>query len=351
MASHAHLCSIVPPHILHRLADADDLALRHRARQTLALSDRLRGRRGALAATLAAVISAGAKRRTVYDARHGTALPGKLVRTEDGSSSADVAVEEAFTGAGDTYDFYHSVFDRNSIDDHGFRLDSTVHYSVHFDNAFWDGRQMVYGDGDGVIFKTFTSCLDIVGHEITHGVTSYEADLAYHDQPGALNESISDVFGSLIKQWRLGQSAADADWLIGAGLLGPTIKGRALRSMSQPGTAYDDPILGKDPQPADMKHFVKTADDDGGVHINSGIPNHAFYVAAIDIGGRAWEKAGAIWYDALTKYLRPNSGFQAAAAATVIAAAVRFGQGSLEQKAVRKAWDRVGVEAHASVTT
>jgi len=346
-----HVCCIVPPYLLDRLAESDDAALRERARQTLVWSERLRGRRAAFAGGPAGTTSTGMKQRTVYDARHGTNLPGTLVRSEDGPPSPDPVVEEAFKGAGDTYDFYKTVFDRNSIDDRGLRLDSTVHFSVRFNNAFWDGRQMVYGDGDGVIFKGFTQCLEVIGHELTHGVTGDEANFAYADQPGALNESMSDVFGVLVKQWHLGHDARSASWLIGEGVLGPTINGVALRSMKAPGTAYDDPILGKDPQPADMKHFVTTIDDDGGVHINSGIPNHAFYLAAIEIGGRAWEKAGAIWYDALTKYLRSHSGFQAAADATLAAATVRFGDGSLEQKAVRKAWGQVGLASRALVTT
>jgi len=348
---HRDVCSIVPPYVLSRLADSDDPDLRQRARRAVALSERLRGRRPAFAGLIGAAVPAGVKRRTVFDARHGTNLPGTLVRSEDGPPSPDRAVEQAFAGAGDTYDFFKAAFGRNSLDDRGMRLDSTVHFGVEFNNAFWDGRQMVYGDGDGIIFKEFTSCLEVIGHELTHGVTSFEADLTYHDQPGALNESMSDVFGSLAKQWHFGQTASGADWLIGAGLLGPRIKGVALRSMKAPGTAYDDPLLGTDPQPAHMKHFVKTTDDDGGVHINSGIPNHAFYLAAIAIGGPAWEKAGAIWYDALTGHLRPNSGFQAAADATVMAARIRFGTGSREESAVQGAWDRVGLTARAVLTT
>src|SRR5678815_4747497 len=127
----------------------------------------------------------------------------------------------------------------------------------------------------------------------------YEAKLTYSQHPGALNESMSDVFGSLVKQYSLNQSAADADWLIGAGLLAAGVNGVALRSMKAPGTAYDDRVLGKDPQPAHMKDYVNTISDNGGVHINSGIPNHAFYVVATELGGFAWEKAGKIWYVAL----------------------------------------------------
>src|SRR5699024_6933438 len=117
---------------------------------------------------------------------------------------------------------------------------------------------------------------------------------------GALNESLSDVFGSLIKQYTLGQTAADADWLIGTGLLAPRVTGKALRSMKEPGTAYDDDVLGKDPQPSTMDGYVNTGRDNGGVHINSGIPNRAFYLVATALGGNAWERAGQIWYDVLT---------------------------------------------------
>ena len=152
-----------------------------------------------------------------------------------------MAVNEAFDYSGATYDFYLTAYNRNSIDDNGMRLDSSVHYDSNFDNAFWDGQQMVYGDGDQTIFDRFTKCLDVVGHELTHGVTAATANLDYQGQSGALNESMSDVFGSLVKQMSLGQTADQADWLIGAGLFMPGIHGVALRSMSNPGTAYDDP--------------------------------------------------------------------------------------------------------------
>jgi Zn-dependent metalloprotease len=337
-------CYIVPPNILDHISRTGDEPQRARARRTIAVTEQARGRRTATGAMMLGTLSTGTKRRTVYDTHNSTTLPGELVRGEDGPASQDLAVEQAFAGSGDTYDFYRQILKRNSIDDHGMRLDSTVHFDRDFDNAFWNGQQMVYGDGDGVIFTNFTGCLDVIGHELTHGVTSHTADLDYQDQPGALNESMSDVFGSLVKQWKLRQTAKQADWLIGAGLLAPGIKGKALRSMKEPGTAFDDPQLGQDPQPADMKHYDPTPDDNGGVHINSGIPNRAFFLVADAIGGFAWEKAGLIWYDALTKLLKHDSDFQAAASATLTAASMRFGPGSLEQKAVRSAWNTVGVE-------
>ena len=167
-------------------------------------------------------------------------------------------------------------------------------------------------------------------------------------QPGALNESMSDVFGSLVKQYALKQTAEKADWLIGAGLFTRKVKGVALRSMKAPGTAYDDPTIGKDMQPAHMRDYVKTSSDNGGVHINSGIPNHAFYLTAVEIGGKAWEKAGKIWYITLRDRLRETSDFQEAANLTFEVAASLFGKESKEQKAVSKGWEGVGLPPKSS---
>ncbi len=223
------------------------------------------------------------------------------------------------------------------------RLDSTVHYGKDYDNAFWNGQEMVYGDGDGDLFRRFTVSLDVIGHELTHGVTGAEADLDYEGEPGALNEHFSDVFGSLLKQWHLKQKAPDADWVIGAGLFTPKVKGVGLRSMKAPGTAYDDPVLGKDPQPAHMKDIYRGPEDDGGVHINSGIPNRAFYLAAVALKGFAWEKAGRIWYIALRDRLRRTADFATAAKTCTALAAELFGPGGVEETAVREAWKKVGL--------
>ena len=331
--------------MLRHLAQHGPARLRPIAFRSLEQTEHLRGQR-AMLANLGAVALAtptGTKRRTIYDVGHGTQLPGTLVRSEGGPNGKDLEVKEAYKYSGVTYDFYREVFGRNSIDDRGLRLDSSVHYSTKYDNAFWNGMQMVYGDGDGVIFQRFTRCLDVVGHELTHGVTQNEAALEYHDQPGALNESFSDVFGSLVKQWSLKQTAAKADWLIGAQLLAPGVKGKALRSMAAPGTAYDDPNLGKDPQPAHMKDYYQGSDDSGGVHINSGIPNYAFYLVATSLGGNAWNRAGKIWYDTLCQQLRPNASFKDAANATLASAGKFYGNRSVECDAVKSAWSTVGV--------
>ncbi|MBI5839260.1 MAG: M4 family metallopeptidase [Chloroflexi bacterium] len=301
----------------------------------------------------AAMMRAPTKQRNVYDAKNGSQLPGTLVRTEGDPISTDTAVNEAFDGAGATYDMFFEVYGRNSIDNNGMRLDSTVHYQKGFDNAFWDGKQMVYGDGDEdlppaeQLFRRFTASLDVIGHELTHGVTQFEANLNYFSQPGALNESMSDVFGSLVKQRLRGDTAGQADWIIGEGLFTSNVNGVGIRSMKAPGTAYNDPVLGKDPQPAHMSNYVNTIEDNGGVHINSGIPNHAFYVASIEIGGNAWEKAGQIWYKTLADKLNSTSNFQDAANLTFEAAGELFGANSLEQNAVKKGWEEVGIAVGA----
>jgi Zn-dependent metalloprotease len=258
----------------------------------------------------------------------------------------DPAADEAYDGLGATWDLSARVYGRNSIDDHSLPLVGVVHYGVDYDNAFWDGHRMVFGDGDGTLFNRFTAALEVIGHELTHGVIGAELGLDYMGQSGALNESISDVFGALVKQHHLGQRAEEADWLIGAGLLRSSVQGVALRSMKAPGTAYDDPVLGQDPQPAHMDGYVTTNADNGGVHTNSGIPNHAFYLLASALGGHAWERAGWIWYDALhDARVRPGAHFATFAQATVRSAMHRFGAGTEEVRAVVAAWDRVGVEA------
>jgi Zn-dependent metalloprotease len=338
------VCCIVPPHILRSIAQHGDKRQKAAAWATLTDSEQFRGERRIQADRVSAgVVVTGTKRRTIYDARHGYSLPGRLVRGETDPKSKDAAVNEAFDGSGATYDFFFRNFDRRSIDGRGFRLDSTVHYGVNYDNAFWNGRQMVYGDGDGEVFRRFTSALDVIGHELTHGVIQYEANLSYRDQAGALNESFSDVFGALVKQFKRRQTAQEADWLIGAGLFLPGVNAQGIRSMKQPGTAYDDPILGKDPQPAHMRDFIRTVEDNGGVHLNSGIPNHAFYQLAVRLRGYAWEHAGRIWYRALCMYLRSNASFADAVNMTLRAASELYGSNSKEQKATREAWAEVGL--------
>jgi len=343
---------ITPPHILKRLLENSDSKIRDAALRTLLASSRLRGERAirGLVASAAAASSQG--RRTVFDCANSTFLASAtLGRSEDGDISGDEAVNRAFAGLGDTRDFYKEVFDRDSLDGRGMRLNGYVHYGSQYNNAFWDGSQMVFGDGDGVLFTDFTKSLDVIAHELTHGVTEFTAGLDYHNQSGALNESISDVFGSLVKQWAAKQTADQADWLIGAEVFTPEIDADALRSMKAPGKAYNSPALGRDPQPDHMSKYAHLPDsddgDNGGVHINSGIPNRAFYLTATAIGGFAWEAPGHIWYAAL-QASAAQTNFQEFADTTFLKAGQFYGSQSTEQQAVLSAWKEVGIRISGS---
>ena len=358
MHKHLPVNCIVPPHMLRNIASHGTPQQKNLAIDTIKLSAQMRGQRQALADFSAAAfrVATGGKDRVIYDVKNGSSLPGTVVRKEGEGPSTDVAVNEAYDGSGVTYDLYNNVYQRNSIDGNGMRLDSSVHYRKGYDNAFWNGEQMVYGDGDEDLpeserlFNRFTIAIDVIGHELTHGVTQFEAKLQYFQQPGALNESLSDVFGSLVKQYQLQQLASEADWIIGAGLFTSNVNGVGIRSMKAPGTAYDDPVLGKDPQPAHMKDYVNTINDNGGVHINSGIPNHAFYITALELGGFAWERAGQIWYVTLRDKLTASSNFQSCANLTYQTAGQLFGAGSVEQQAVKKGWAEVGLTVDGNGT-
>ena len=355
-----HRCAIVPPYMLEALAESDEPRVAEHAREALELDAELRAsrrtptarptskrapRREDVGETAPGAHGTG-PHRTISDAKGAQRLPGTTVRTEGQAETGDVAVTEAYDGLGATWQLWSDGYERDSLDGKGMPLLATVHYGRNYDNAFWDGSQMVFGDGDGVIFERFTKSLDVIGHELAHGVTEHTAGLLYQGQSGALNESVSDVFGVLVKQHRLGQSAAQADWLIGAELFNASVQGRAIRDMRNPGTAYDDPRLGTDPQPAHMDDYVDTRDDNGGVHINSGIPNRAFVLAALAIGGNAWEVPGAIWYAVLSgDGIRADCDFATFAGLTVTAAATAHGEGSEQQVAVRSAWEQVGVLA------
>jgi Zn-dependent metalloprotease len=335
---------ILPSGLLRRVAaETDDVDLRRTALDALAFDARFRiARAEASARTLRDPHTTfarlgGTAQVSVYDQHHATTqTPGKLVRGQGQPPVADVAVDQAYDGLEATYDFYWSVFSRDSIDGAGMPIAGCVHFGRAYPNAFWDGAgHMFFGDGDGTMLTQTTAGLDVIGHELTHGVTQSEANLTYSGQSGALNESISDVFGSLVKQKVLGQDAAGADWLIGADIVGPALK-PALRSMKDPGHAnpHDD-------QPATMAGYVVGGD----VHTNSGIPNHAFYVVATTYGGNAWEVPGEIWYAALCdRALRPSSTFARFARVTLDHAQRQYGRSSKEAHAVQAGWDAVQVK-------
>jgi Zn-dependent metalloprotease len=332
---------IVPPYLLARIAELDDAKFAHAARSARRALEQAAPMRAArllfsLDESNNLVVEVGdGPNRTISDAANSETLPGMEVRREGEEPTGDPAADEAYDGLGATFALFSEVYKRNSINGAGLPLDATVHYGEDYDNAFWDGERMVFGDGDGEIFRRFTIS--------THGVTQYTASLEYQGQSGALNESVSDVFGALVEQYTLDQTTAEASWLIGEGLFTDEVEGTALRSMKAPGTAYDDDVLGKDPQPAHLDDYIETDDDNGGVHLNSGIPNRAFYLVAEALGGNAWERAGQIWYDTLTGPLGEKSTFAEFATATIEAAAARYGGSSRETDAVRAGWAGVGV--------
>lgn len=352
---------IVPPYMLREIIENGTAEQRQQALRNIVSAEAIRVQREVIAKEgppeSFMEATASGPNRVIFSADNGSTLPGRELRAEGGPPTGDPAADEAYDGAGATYALFSEAFNRNSIDGNGMRLDSTVHFRTGYDNAFWNGRQMVYGDGDEDLpidqrlFNRFTIAVDIIGHELGHGVTQHTANLIYQGQSGALNESMSDVFGSLVKQRLLGHDAATADWIIGQGLFTANVNGVGIRNMREPGTAYNDPVVGKDPQPGHMRNYVSTQADNGGVHINSGIPNRAFYVTAINLGGFAWEKAGQIWYATLQSKLSESSNFATAAAKTYEAARDLYGQGSLEQQAVRAGWAEVGIDVEQSGPT
>jgi len=353
----AHRSWIVPPYLLARIAVQPELGhAAVAARRTLDRDAPFREFRctdehppsppAVRAETAPVDRRPGHPYRRISDAGRTEVLPGRLVRSEGEPDTGDEAVTEAYDGLGDMFGFLFEAYGRDSIDGAGMPLDATVHYGRDYDNAFWDGERMVFGDGDGEIFVGFTNSLSVIGHELAHGVTERTANLRYQGQSGALNEHVSDVFGALLEQYVRRQEARDASWLIGEGLFTDQVEGEAIRSMIAPGTAYDDDVLGRDPQPAHLRDYIVTTDDNGGVHLNSGIPNRAFVVAALRLGGPAWERAGRVWYDTLTSdRIGRDTDFAGFAAATRDAARARFGDTSAEALAVAEGWAEVGVLA------
>jgi bacillolysin len=231
------------------------------------------------------------------------------------------------------YKFFKSHYNRNSFDNNGTTLENVVHYKKDFNNAFWNGSFMSYGDGDGVIFSNLAGSLDVIAHELTHGVTESTANLGTHLEPGSINESISDVFACLVDS---------TNWLIAEDVFTPGISGDALRNLQDPHNGK--PTGSNNWQPASMDEFVISSDDEagdwGGVHVNCGIPNKAFYNVASVIG--RW-KAGKIWYRALTVYLTNNSQFSDLRVACTNSAIDLYGITSLEFTAVKNGFDSVSI--------
>jgi thermolysin len=225
--------------------------------------------------------------------------------------------------AGKVYDYYKNTLGRNSYNNAGATLYSGVHYSSNYNNAFWNGQEMTYGDGDGVQFIALSGSYDVVAHELTHAVTEYTSKLVYSNQSGALNESWSDAMACVMDT---------RNWMIGEDVYTPGTAGDALRYMDNPA---------KGGQPDHMSKYVTTTSDNGGVHTNSGIPNKAFYNYATAIGSR--DIAGKVWYKAAQSYMTSTTNFSGARAATLNAAAALYGTTSTYYTQLATAWSNVGV--------
>lgn len=282
------------------------------------------------------------KSRTVYDAEERTHLPGKVTRAEGSEPVSDDIVNRAYDYSGNTWDFFKKVLSRNSLDNRGMHLHATIHYGSRYPNAFYNGKQIAFGDGDGEIFNNF--CLiDIMGHELGHGVVDHTANLTYRNQSGALNEHYADVFGMCVKQYELGQDIENASWIVGEGIFTPKINGVGIRSFKNPGSAFNDPdTIGADRQPAHMKDIYTGGEDLGGVHINSGIPNKMFYEFCKNIGGISYGKPVKIWYETLSTKLNSGSNFQEMVNATQEVIISNYGTGE-EYRAFKEAAKCVGL--------
>jgi Zn-dependent metalloprotease len=308
MKSSNCFCSIIPPFVVNKLKEAGVITSKSVSmnqnfikRRNLVLNNLLTQPR---VLTLGAII--GPANRLIFDSQHTTNQRLHLVRNETGVAVADVSANKAYDNAGFVREYYKTKLNWQSIDNMGMNLIMNIHFDNEYNNAFWDGDEMTFGDGDGVIFTNFVNSLDVTAHELTHGVVQFTAGLKYKSQPGALNEHYADVFGSVIKQFALGQTAATADWLIGDTIMGPSLSGQAIRSMKAPGTAFNNQFMGQDPQPDHMNNFFTGTSDHFGVHINSGIPNKVFFLVSTDI---STEKAGLLWFETL-KTLKPTTSFK-----------------------------------------
>ncbi|BDM69338.1 hypothetical protein HEK616_28250 [Streptomyces nigrescens] len=295
----------------------------------------------------AAVIGAEAPNAdyVVCDAQHKERLHRPVLARWTGQPpTSDPVVNETYEALAAVTAFGRQVLERDPLVKRP--LTAVVHYGRNFNNGWWDGEQLVLGDGDGMIFQSFSRCTDLIAGEVWHGVAEMQRYFGWEGENGSLRVSLCDVFGQLVKQHARNQTVEEADWVVGAGLLAPGVKGIGLRSLKAPGTAYDDQSLGKDLQPAHMDDYVHNTEETGGPRINSGIPNFAFYSVAQRLGGKAWENAGRIWWEALIgEGMREGLLFTDWAQRTADAAGMLYGQDSAEHQAVLGAWDRVGVRA------
>lgn len=302
---HRNHNGFVPSDVLLELAmrNPDNLSLT----STLFRTQELWAHSAARTAPWFRFVGAGAADRLMYTAKNGFSLPGTRQRGETDAAAADAVINECFDHLGAIRDYYRIIHGRNSIDANGMTLIGVAHYGKDYNNAFWNSQYMVTGDG-AAPFATF-NLLNVWAHEMTHGVTEYAVPggIDYYGMAGASNESFSDIGGANVESWKMGVKAKDYHWLVGKGIWVPAPAGskavrKSLRDMMNPGTAYNDPNLGRDRQPGHMKDYVRTSGDNGGVHTNSGIMNKFYAEFAVSLDGDDWEstmgKAARIFYAA-----------------------------------------------------
>jgi Zn-dependent metalloprotease len=342
------ICHIVPEKVLKRLEADRSFSLEQRKNfaDTIKIDVELRKLRtqagkltrvvSRLAAPRAMGVVAAPPAITVFDCTHGQTLPG--AQLPDPGNSTDATAKRAFVETSSVAAFYSQVFGRNSIDGAGMAMISSIHYGNDYNNAFWNGSQMTYGDGDGAIFIDFTNGNDVIGHELTHGVTQHSLQLNYSNEAGGLNESLSDCFGSMFRQWEAKQNVNQADWLIGKDIMGPDAlqKGlTCLRDMANPAAKH---CLA--PQPTKYSQYTPGMDP----HESSGIPNLAFYTVAMAVGGNSWDKVGQIWYKSMTGFgPSPNMKMKAFADRTRAVAAQLNPGDTAVAGAVDAGWKKVGL--------
>ena len=338
-------CFIVPKDVLERLSKDTSLSdeIRKASEHTAKVSVEIRKlREQAVALSSIASIAgvpleklAASPAITVYDCKQHQTLPGAPVANP--GSSADLTASRAFKETTAVAQFYQQIFGRNSIDGVGMTMMSSVHYGVKYNNAMWNGSQMVYGDGDSQLFVDFTAGNDVIGHELTHGVTQYTLRLGYSGDAGGLNESLSDCFGSMFRQWQANQDVAHADWLIGHDIMGPVAKSKGytcLRNMANPA---DPHALA--PPPTKYAQITPGMDP----HYSSGPPNLAFCLACKAVGGKSWEKVGQIWYHAMTGGASPTMKMKEFADRTRKLATQLFSTTPAVATAVDHAWKEIGL--------
>lgn len=292
----------------------------------------------------------GIKERETYDAGNADTLPGTLVCDElnPSCSGGDSHETAAHRLAGATYDFYASEHGRDSLDDAGMKLISTVHYKSGYANAFWNGAQMVYGDAFG-----FPLADDVVAHELTHGVTDFESQLFYFYQSGAINESFSDVWGELVDQ-AVGDDTGDVRWEIGEDVSGLG----ALRNMQDP-TIFGDPDRMSSPNYYCAQSELYGTDgsgsgDNGGVHTNSGVNNKAAFLMTDggtfngkQVNGLGNAKVADLYYEVQTNLLTSAADY-ADLYDALIQASINLGWSAADQQSVKNALDAVEMSQQPS---